>query len=129
MPCQPCVCTPHSQIAASGDNNSTSAVTETTGAYVCVTDDEILNAIPALARGAGVFAEPAGAAAYAGLVKAVEDGLVSADERIVVLNTGNGLKDIKSAMSSVEMVGTKPSYVAPNLDDLKRVMAEIGAQR
>ena len=105
------------------------AVTETNGAYVCVTDDEILNAIPALARGAGVFAEPAGAAAYAGLVKAVEDGLVSADERIVVLNTGNGLKDIKSAMSSVEMVGTKPSYVAPNLDDLKRVMAEIGAQR
>ncbi|NKQ36915.1 MAG: threonine synthase [Chloroflexi bacterium] len=105
------------------------AVTETNGAYVCVSDDEILNAIPALARGAGVFAEPAGAAAYAGLVKAVEDGLVSADERIVVLNTGNGLKDIKSAMTSVEMVGTKPSYVAPNLDDLKRVMAEIGAQR
>ncbi len=53
------------------------AVTETNGAYISVTDDEILAAIPALARGTGVFAEPAGAAAYAGLVKAVELGLVS----------------------------------------------------
>ena len=34
------------------------AVTETDGAYICVTDDEILEAIPALARGIGVFAEP-----------------------------------------------------------------------
>lgn len=102
------------------------AVTETNGAYVCVTDDEILEAIPALARGVGVFAEPAGAAAYAGLVKAVADGLVSADDRIVVLNTGNGLKDIKGAMKSVEMVGTKANRVGPNLDDLKRVMKKIG---
>ena len=47
------------------------AVRETDGAYIKVTDDEILAAIPVLARGSGVFAEPAGAAAYAGLVKAV----------------------------------------------------------
>lgn len=101
------------------------AVTETEGAYVCVTDDEILEAIPALARATGVFAEPAGAAAYAGLVKAVEMSLVDPDERIVVLNTGSGLKDIKSAMTSVEMVGTKANHVAPNLTDLKRVMASL----
>ncbi|MCP4426248.1 MAG: threonine synthase, partial [Chloroflexi bacterium] len=102
------------------------AVTETDGAYIRVTDDEILTAIPNLARGVGVFAEPAGAAAYAGLVKAVADGLVKADDRIVVLNTGNGLKDIKGAMKSVEMVGTTPNHVKPKLDDLKRVMEEIG---
>lgn len=101
------------------------AVTETNGAYVCVTDDEILAAIPALARGSGVFAEPAGATAYAGLVKAVADGLVSADDHIVVLNTGNGLKDVNSAMKSVEMVGTTPNRVEPNLADLKRVMAKL----
>ncbi len=52
------------------------AVTETDGAYVTVSDEEILAAIPALARGCGVFGEPAGATAYAGLVKAVELGLV-----------------------------------------------------
>jgi threonine synthase len=101
------------------------AVNETGGAYVCVTDDEILAAIPALARGTGVFAEPAGAAAYAGLKKAVTDGLVTADDRIVVLNTGNGLKDVAGAMKSVELVGTTPNHVAPNLTDLKSAMENI----
>jgi threonine synthase len=100
------------------------AVTETEGAYVCITDDEILEAIPALARATGVFAEPAGAAAYAGLVKAVEMSLVDPEERIVVLNTGSGLKDIKSAMKSVEMVGTKATLVEPTMADLKRVLAD-----
>jgi threonine synthase len=101
------------------------AVTETEGAYVCVTDDEILTAIPALARATGVFAEPAGAAAYAGLVKAVEMSLVDPEERIVVLNTGSGLKDIKSAMKSVEMVGTKATVVEPTMADLKRMLGAM----
>ena len=94
------------------------AVRETDGAYIKVTDDEILAAIPALARGCGVFAEPAGAAAYAGLVKAVEQGLVHPDERIVVLSTGNGLKDIASARKSVG----EPMVVDKDLDDVKRVL-------
>ncbi|MEW5956339.1 MAG: threonine synthase [Chloroflexota bacterium] len=99
------------------------AVKETGGAYLSVTDDEILAAIPAMARGSGVFGEPAGATAYAGLVKAVNEGWVAADERIVVLNTGNGLKDVAGAMKSVELVGTRPYRVAPTMDDLKRTMA------
>ena len=102
------------------------AVTETNGAYIRVSDDDILASIPALARATGVFAEPAGAAAHTGLLKAVELGLVSASDRIVVLNTGNGLKDVAGAMKSVEMVGTKANRVEPNLDDLKRVMKGIG---
>ena len=101
------------------------AVTETDGAYVCVTDAEILDGITELARGTAVFAEPAGAAAYAGLVKAVELGLVATDDRIVVLNTGNGLKDVKSAMTAVELSGTVPNRVKPTLADLKRVMADL----
>jgi threonine synthase len=101
------------------------AVVETEGAYLTVTDDEILVAIPALARGCGVFAEPAGAAAYAGLVKAISQGLVSPEERIVVINTGNGLKDVASAMKAVDLVGTQPHRVAPNLNDLKQVLAMI----
>jgi len=102
------------------------AVVDTGGAYVVVSDDEILAAIPVLARGCGVFAEPAGAAGYAGLVKAVQQGLVSPDERIVVINTGSGLKDVKSAMTAVEQAGTRPYRVEPSLADLQRVMAEIG---
>ena len=100
------------------------AVNETGGVFICVEDNDILEAIPELARSTGVFAEPAGAAAYAGLVKAVDEQLVSGDERIVVLNTGNGLKDIASAMQAVEQVGTKPIHVAPDLDELKQVVAD-----
>ncbi len=101
------------------------AVKETDGAYITVSDEEILAAIPAMARGSGVFAEPAGAAAYAGLVKAVERGMVSADERIVVLNTGSGLKDVTGAMKGVELSGTQAYRVAADLEDLRRVMATI----
>ncbi len=92
---------------------------DTGGAYIKVTDEEILAAIPTLARGCGVFAEPAGAAAYAGLVKAVELGLVHPDERIVLLSTGNGLKDIASARKSVG----EPMVVDKDLDDVKRALS------
>jgi len=77
------------------------AVRETGGAFLAVTDEEILQAIPALARGCGVFAEPAGASSFAGLVKAVQTGLVRPEERIVILATGSGLKDIPAAMQTV----------------------------
>jgi threonine synthase len=94
------------------------AVRETNGAYVRVSDEQILAAIPVLARGVGVFAEPAAAAAYAGLVQAVQDGLVMSDETTVVLSTGNGLKDIQSAMRSVG----QPSRIAPDLAEVKRAL-------
>ena len=100
------------------------AVKETDGAYISVTDDEILAAIPAMARGCGVFGEPAGAAAYAGLIKAVAENLISPEERIVVINTGNGLKDVAGAMKAVDLVGTQSYLVEPDIEDLKRIMAE-----
>lgn len=101
------------------------AVKETGGAYLRVSDDAILRAVPEMARGSGVFAEPAGAAAYAGLQRALEDGLVGRDERVVVLNTGNGLKDVKSAMNAVELAGTKAHYVDPDLAALKDALQKI----
>jgi threonine synthase len=97
------------------------AVTETNGAFITVTDEEILAAVPALAQSCGVFAEPAGAAAYAGLVKAANDGLVRPTDRIVVINTGNGLKDVQSAMKAVEMAGTRPYTIQPTLEAVKAV--------
>ncbi|MGD2098068.1 MAG: threonine synthase [Desulfobacterales bacterium] len=98
------------------------AVTETAGAFICVEDDDILAAIPRLARSAGVFAEPAGAAAYAGLIKAVDQQLVSGNDTIVVLNTGNGLKDVAAAMQAVEQVGTRPFRVEPDIRALQQVV-------
>jgi threonine synthase len=99
------------------------AVKETGGAYISISDNDILRAIPELARGTGVFAEPAGAAAYAGLVTAVDRQLVSEDEKIVVLNTGNGLKDVAGAMQAVDLVQTKPFQVAPDFAAVEEVVA------
>ncbi|MBP6788129.1 MAG: hypothetical protein KA170_11115, partial [Candidatus Promineofilum sp.] len=65
--------------------------------------------------------------AYAGLMAAVEQGLVSADERVVVVNTGSGLKDVPGVMQGVEQVGTQGFRVEPNLEDLRRVMATMGS--
>jgi threonine synthase len=100
------------------------AVKDTGGAFLSVEDKDILAAIPELARGSGVFAEPAGAAAYAGLVQAVRESRVSADERIVVLNTGNGLKDVAGAMKAVEGAGTRPVVVAAGIEELKQVVTK-----
>lgn len=91
------------------------AVRETKGAYLTVSDDEILTAIRDLSRSEAVFAEPAGAAAYAGLVKAVKQGLVGSDETIVCLITGSGLKDIKSAMQ----VAGEGTHIEPSLAALR----------
>jgi threonine synthase len=76
------------------------AVRETGGAFIQVSDEEILAAIPALARGSGVFAEPAAAAAYAGLARAAAEGLVGPTNRVALLITGNGLKDVGAAMKA-----------------------------
>jgi threonine synthase len=74
------------------------AVRQSNGAYIAVPDEAILAAMLPLARLGAVFAEPAGATAYAGLVQAVREGLVAPDETIVVINTGNGLKDVNAAI-------------------------------
>ncbi len=89
------------------------AVLETDGAFISVTDEEILAAIPTLARKAGVFAEPAGATPYAGLVKAVSSGMVAPHEHVVVVVTGNGLKDVASASKSVgALIAIEPTLEA-----------------
>jgi threonine synthase len=93
------------------------AVRETGGTYIKVSDDEILKAIATLGP-QGIFAEPAGATAYAGLVKAVADGTVSADDPIVVLNTGSGLKDVRAAMQAVEPA----PVIEPTLEAIKRLL-------
>jgi threonine synthase len=97
------------------------AVRETGGAFIRVSDAEILAAILTLARGCGVFAEPAAAAAYAGLVRAVERGLVEAEERIVILVTGSGLKDVNSAIKAAG----KPTVIAPDLEAVRQALGSL----
>jgi threonine synthase len=67
-------------------------VKEGGGGLVAVSDEEMLDGISELASAAGVIAEPAGAAAFAGVRAAIRAGLLDRDERLVVLVTGSGLK-------------------------------------
>ncbi|HLA42528.1 MAG TPA: pyridoxal-phosphate dependent enzyme, partial [Aggregatilineales bacterium] len=99
------------------------AVRESEGAMLAVSDDAILAAIPALAQLTGVFAEPAGAAAYAGYKAALENGLLSEREHALVLNTGNGLKDVKSAMQAVNADRLKP--VAPTMQAVREAVSKF----
>ena len=65
---------------------------ESGGTALTVTDDEALAAVPEIATAEGVFACPEGAATLAALHKLLQSGEVDASERIVLLNTGSGLK-------------------------------------
>ena len=98
------------------------AVRQTGGEYVSVSDEEILDAMRVLARGAAVFAEPAGATGFAGLAKLVREGRIDSEERIVVLVTGNGLKDVASAIQATG----QPHLIEPTIEALRRLMRRIG---
>lgn len=78
------------------------AARETGGSYVHVTDDEILEGMVEMARASGVFSEPAAATAWAGLHKAEEEGLIKPEDSVVMISTGNGLKDVASATKAIE---------------------------
>jgi threonine synthase len=76
------------------------AAVQTGGAYLTVGDADILSSISRLGQ-VGIFSEPAGATAYAGFLKAFEQGMINPDDAILVLNTGSGLKDVGAAMEAV----------------------------
>jgi threonine synthase len=85
-----------------------------------VSDADILAAIAELGR-VGIFAEPAGAAAFAGLVKAVKNGQIKPDDAVLVLNTGSGLKDIKAAMQAVH----EAPVIEPTLNAVKAHISDF----
>jgi threonine synthase len=97
------------------------AVRESEGAFVRVSDGEIIAAIPALAGECGVFAEPAAAAAFAGLSKAAEAGLIKPGESVVILATGSGLKDAAAAAKAVR----QPPVIPPDIEEVRRVVQRL----
>lgn len=98
------------------------AVRQTDGAFITVTDEQILAAIPALAQGSGIFAEPASAATYAGFLKAAQTGLIGPESRVALVLTGSGLKDVNSAMKAVGQAMTIP----PEITAVERVFNQMG---
>ena len=93
------------------------AVAQTGGRYIVIPDEEILKGMAALGK-VGIFAEPAGAAAYAGLIRAIETGLISPEDPVLVLNTGSGLKDVRAAMQAVH----EAPIIEPRLEAVRQVI-------
>jgi len=74
------------------------------GEMMTVSDDQIIQAQAYLSNSTGLFTEPAGAAAFAGFRKAAER--LDPESVIVVMATGNGLKDITSAALGIQVPET-----------------------
>jgi threonine synthase len=77
---------------ALGDFLVLDAVRSTNGCAISVSDDELLQAQTILASNEGLFVCPEGAATLAAAKKLRETNWLKEDERIVLLNTGTGLK-------------------------------------
>ena len=84
-------------------------VGRTDGAFVRVTDEQIVEAMRAGGSLAGVFAEPAAAAAIAGVKQGAGEGLIDPDADVLAVVTGSGLKDVETAMN----VAGSPMIVDP----------------
>lgn len=104
---------------ASGDL-ALAARDESNGLIEAVTDEQILDAQVFLAAREGIFVEPASAAGVAGLLKLKSESRLEPGQRIVITVTGNGLKDIDTALSrttlSTEAVEASTDKVAALLD-------------
>jgi len=77
---------------ALGDFIVLRAVRETGGTCIAVDDDEIIDALRRIGRAEGLLICPEGAACVAALPHLLEQGAIERDERILILNTGTGLK-------------------------------------
>jgi len=77
---------------ALGDFLVLDAIYNTNGCALAVTDAEILKAQQMLAVRAGTFVCPEGAATLSAAIKLAQSGWIRSDEKVVVLNTGSGLK-------------------------------------
>jgi threonine synthase len=88
------------------------------GEYITVSDDEIIEASAMLSRNTGLFAEPAAATAFAGLLSYQKNELIGENSDNVVLLTGSGLKDLKSVNRMLKI----PESIQPSIANLKNML-------
>ena len=67
-------------------------IRESNGSALSVTDDELIEGAMELARTEGIFAAPEGGACVPALRKLLERGDVKPEEKVVLFNTGSGIK-------------------------------------
>ncbi len=94
------------------------AVRASSGAFVTVSDEQIMEAVRLTGRLAGTFAEPAAAAAVAGIAEARRRGVLDARASVVAMITGNGLKDVRGALQAVG----GPHDVPPEIGAVARMV-------
>lgn len=92
---------------------------ESGGLIEAVTDEEIIFAYKFIAEKEGVFAEPASAAAVAGVIKLAQRNYFEAGTRIAITLTGSGLKDPDFALSFKDPV----DCIDPTLEALRKVIS------
>jgi len=90
------------------------------GKWLTVADEEIMEAASLLARKTGIFAEPAAAAAMAGMLKYGNSYNRNSRGSMLVLSTGSGLKDLNACRDVVKI----PKPIPPKVEELERLMAE-----
>ena len=92
------------------------AVSASNGAWVAVDDEKILNTMRVLGRTEGVFGEPAGVTATAGVCQALAEGIIKSGDTVTTISTGSGLKDVKNALRAAG----RPTLCEPSLEALER---------
>ncbi|HEY7911984.1 MAG TPA: pyridoxal-phosphate dependent enzyme, partial [Blastocatellia bacterium] len=97
------------------------AIRESGGCGVKVSDGEIVASIPEIARTTGVFVEPAAGASFAGFKRMYDTGAIKPDERVLLVLTGNGLKDADAARRVLK----EPFRIRPDFDELARLIADL----
>ncbi len=102
------------------------AIKESGGMAITVSDAEILAAIPELARGSSVFAEPSGAIPYAGLKKLAAQGLIAKDETVAVIIGGNGFKDIGGVSQAVSISDV---LIKPTMEEVIKIAESINKEK
>ena len=94
------------------------AIRESGGHASTVSDKEILQAQKLMAKMEGVFAEPAGAAALAGVMRDLKEGKLGRSSEVVCVSTGHGLKDPDTAISQC----AKPKVIEASVEALSRLL-------
>ena len=98
------------------------AIRESNGLVVNVTDEEIMAAQKLLGRTCGVFGEPAGVTGTAGVKKLCEQGAIGANDTVVSVVTGNGLKDVANAIAACG----EPISIPSDMELLLKAFADKG---
>ena len=103
---------------AIGDFLILDAIRESGGTAIAVEDDELLEGSRELARTEGIFAAPEGGACVPALRKLLERGEVKPDERVVLFNTGSGIKYLEAfekRLKATTPAGLPKSALGPAL--------------